>query len=647
MLKVFRDNLKYLSWVLWLVIVVFVVFLFTDFGAINPGGGLVETSVAARVGKHEISYADFEQAYRAQEAQLESVYGQRIDPDMARRLGLYQQVMEYLVTERILLAEADRLGVEVTDSEVRETILGYPVFLDESGNFIGEEQYQSILRNNRWTASDFEESVRKDMLTNRVRAILNQNVYVSAQEVEESYRDQAEKAKIRYVRLPGSDFADQVTFENSELDSYFAENQADFEIPERRVVDYLLIDRGALQASLEITDDEIFAYYEENKADYTREEQVQARHILVRTGADRSVDEAKAVIAEARARIERGEDFAAIAGEISDDPGSKARGGDLGTFGRGQMVGPFEEAAFGAAVGDLVGPVETNFGVHLIEVQGKTAGGVQPLDQVSAGISNRIASERALTLAETKSAEISQRIERENISDPEGLKALADSEIGVTFLTTDPFAETDSVTGVGRSTAFTVAAFDAEVGEITEAVQIPRGWAVLHLSEIQESRIPELSEVEGDVRAALAGDKQTALAEARLTDARGRLDEGKTLDDLAAELGQEVQESAEFGVADAIGDLGRNRALAEAALALDAGAVGGPVRDDQGAVLFEVVERQRFDQAAFESEKETTRTALEARRASEMLTALISARREELGVTYDPAFIENFELAGG
>ena len=217
----------------------------------------------------------------------------------------------------------------------------------------------------------------------------------------------------------------------------------------------------------------------------------------------------------------------------------------------------------------------------------------------------------------------------------------------MTFLTTDAFGTNDPITGIGRSAAFAEAAFDAEVGDVSETLQVPRGWAVLHLSEVQEARIPELSEVEADVRGDLAADKQADLAEARLAAARVELDSGRTLDELAGDLSQEIEESAEFGAADAIGSLGRNRAVAEAALALEAGGFGGPIRDDQGAVLFEVVERKRFDPLAFESERTSTRTALETQRATEMLTSLITARREELGVSYDPAFIENFQLAGG
>ncbi len=645
MLKVFRDNLKYLSWVLWLVILVFVVFLFTDFGSINPTGGSL-SAAAARVGNYEISYAEFEQAYRQQEARLEQLYGQRLDSDTARQLGLHRQVMEFLVAEKILQAEGERMGIRVSDDEVREAILDYPVFRNEQGGFVGEESYRKILSNARMTPDSFESAVRQEILTDRVRNILNQNVFVSDAEVEKAYRDRVERAKIRFVRLPATQFADQVTLDDAEVAAYFADRQQDFEIPERRSVDYLMIDRGQLQAEVEITDAEVAAYYRENEADYAREEQVQARHILVRTGDERSVAEASALIEQARQRIAGGADFAAVAAELSEDPGSKDRGGDLGSFGRGQMVPPFEEAAFGAAPGELVGPVETDFGVHLIDVLGKSEGGQQPLAEVAASIRNRLAAERARTLAQTKAAELTERIEREDLDDPEALRALADQETGVTFLTTEPFGESDPVAGIGPAAAFTAAAFDAETGEIVGPIQIPRGWAILRVSEVREAHLPELSEVEADVRSALRERKQRQLARATLDEARERLAAGATtLDQLAEKLGVAIEESPEFGRTDPIGSLGINEAIARAALALDEGAVGGPIGDAGGAVLFEVVERQRFDPSTFAREKDSTRAELASQRANEMLSALVAARRDEMGVDYDPTFFENFELS--
>lgn len=645
MLKVFRDNLKHLKWVLWLVVLVFVVFLFTDFGAISPVG-TVSTTAAATVGDYEISYAEFQQAYRQQEAQIAQAYGGQLDSDIARQIGLPRQVMEFLVAEKILLAEGERMGLRVTDEEVRERILEFPVFQDASGNFVGEDDYQSILRSNRMTSASFEQDIRNEILGNRIRSILNDNVYVSEQEVEQSYREQAEKARIRFIPVAGADFAERVEFDDAELADYFAQNRLDFEVSEQRIVDYLLIDPADLQQSLQISDDEVLAYYRENEADYTRDEQVKARHILARTGDDRTLEQATAAIATARSRIEAGEAFGKVAGEVSDDPGSKTNGGDLGFFGRGQMVGPFEAAAFSAAVGDLVGPVETSFGVHLIEVLERSEGGTQPLEQVSTSIRNRLASDRASALAETKASELKERIERENLTDSESLRALAEGEEGVSFSTSPPFEEAGRVEGLGRAPAFTTTAFDLEVGEISDAIQVPRGWSILRLDEIRAERLPELAEVTDEVRTALRRSRELELATAALRDARERIEGGATFDEVAAGLDVEIQESGDFGATGTIGQLGSNPELASAALALDAGDVGGPIRHNRQSVLFEVVERKRFDAAEFEQQKDSTRSQLVSTRATEVLSSLVEARRAELGVVYDPTFIENFELSG-
>ena len=641
MLRLFRDNLKHLKWVLWLVVLVFVVFLFTDFGGIPPGSGAGEAA-AATVGSYEISYADFQQAYRQQEAQIAQAYGGQIDSETARQIGLPRQVMESLVAVKILLAEADRMGLRISDEEVREEILQYPVFLDESGNFIGEEEYASVLRSNRLTAASFEEAVREELLTTRVRQVLNENVYISDAEVEETYRSEAETAQIRFIRLLAADYADRVTLSPTEVEEYFASHREDFEIPEQRVIDYLMVSESELQDTVLVTDEEVAAYYGQNRDEYTLEEQVSARHILARTGSERSLAEAQEVIADARARIESGEDFGAVASEVSDDPGSKANGGDLGTFGRGQMVAPFEEAAFAAAPGSLVGPVETDFGVHLIEVLGRSEGGLQPLDQVSTSIRNRLARERAAAAAAAKAGELRDRMAREDVREAEGLAELAELTEGVRFGTSPPFGESDSVPTLGRSAELTREVFDLEEGDLGEAVQLNSGWAVFRLREIRDERLPELAEVEAEVRSALEDEKRVELAAVDLEEARRSIDEGATLDEAAQALETEAIDSGEFGADDAVGELGRATEVARAALALEVGDLGGPVQLERQAILFEVTARSHFDAATFEGEKAATRDRLVAERASELLATLIAARRDELGVEYDPAFVETW-----
>ena len=127
MLKVFRDNLKYLSWVLWLVIAVFILFVFVDFGGSVPGGGPT-SEPAVTVGKHEISYADFERAYRQTEDTYRQLYGDQFSGETARQLGLPMQVLNGLVGDKIMLLEAERMGLMVTDEELRHEILEFPAF---------------------------------------------------------------------------------------------------------------------------------------------------------------------------------------------------------------------------------------------------------------------------------------------------------------------------------------------------------------------------------------------------------------------------------------------------------------------------------------------------------------------------------------
>ena len=141
MLKVFRDNLKYLSWVLWAVIAVFVLFVFADFGGIQLGATGQANQVAVTVGDRSVSFGEFERAYRQQESALREQFGGSFSPEMARQLGLPQQVLEQLVQQKILLQEAEVVGIRVTDGEVQRAILELPVFRDANGNFVGEQAY--------------------------------------------------------------------------------------------------------------------------------------------------------------------------------------------------------------------------------------------------------------------------------------------------------------------------------------------------------------------------------------------------------------------------------------------------------------------------------------------------------------------------
>ena len=648
MLKTFRDNLKYLSWVLWVVIIIFIGFVFVDFGGISPmgpAGGPNDT--AASVGDQKISYPQFQRAYESQEAFLRRTYGDGFTAETARQIGLPLRVMNDLINTSILNAEARRIGLRVTDAEVQEEILEQGAFKDESGKFVGEETYRGILRRAGYTPDTFETAIRGDLLTAKLQTILAESVYVADSEIERAYRDQVERATIRYVQLPFARFADQVTADPAEVESYFAERREEFRLPEKRRVSYLLVDPLALEPTVAVSDDEIRAAYEANLEDYTQDERVRARHILLRVEDEAQAAAVEARLAAIRARIEAGEDFAALATELSDDPSSKVRGGDLGFFGRGTMIGAFEDAAFGAAPGELVGPIRTNFGFHLIEVLEKQPGGSRSLDEVRDEIYSTLVAERAADLAATRAAELAELVKREKPADDDALEALAAAEQGVQFRGLEPFARDGVVPGIGRATPFSSTAFELAVDETSAPVQVTDGWAILRLGEILPPRLPELDEVRREVESAVLTREQQRAANRRLEEARQQLAGGATLEEVAESLELQVQEGGPFGKDGRITALGSQPKLAAAALALDTGDVGDPVRVGNNLILFEVTSRERFDPQQFATAREQTREELEGQRLQLLLSSLIERRREELGVSYDPSFVANFESSSG
>jgi peptidyl-prolyl cis-trans isomerase D len=643
MLKSLRENIRHLHWVLWIVIVAFVAIAFGELGSVDLGA---DDRVAATVGESEITYPAFERQSRSLEERYRQMFGEQWSPEMSDQLGVPRQALETLINRQVLLLEARRLGLEASDDEVRQTILEIPSFQDADGRFIGPDRYGQLLRANGYTPESFEAAVREDLLTQKIQQVLSQNLYLSDRELEEAYRRQVEKARIRYVLLPQTRFTEAAVASQEELAEYLAAHPAEFQLPEQREVAYLLIDKNMLRDQVEIPEAELRAYYQEHADEFAREEQVQARHILLRTG-ERTVEEARQELAAARARIEAGEDFATVAAEVSEDPGSAQRGGDLGYFARGQMVPQFEEAAFGAEAGELVGPVESPFGVHLLEVTGRSEAGQQPFEEAQAQIRFQLAQDRLDQLASERAAEAAETLREVAAQERVArMRALAEANPALFAYEPDPFGRNDAVAGIGRSPEFSEAAFGLAEGALSSPVELPRGWALIHAERALPPRSPELAEVEPQLRRAVESEKRGALARQALDEARAELDAGRSLDEVAAELELSVQESEEFGAGAPITGLGLAPQVADAALALEAGAVGGPFATPQGAVLFEVSERTSFDPAAFEAAKDQTRDQLLGQRAALLQNALIQQRRQELGVNYSRRVVEQYDLAG-
>ena len=643
MLNVIRKNIKSFYPLAIGLAGVFVLLVFTDFRSLE---GTRVNPDAAILGGDSITFAEFERSYRNAEDRYREIYGDAFNADLADQLQLPVQALEALINDRLLIMEAERMGLTVSDEELQEEILSVPALTDGAGNFIGAQRYQEVLRANRLTVDGFENDLRSSILVRKLQAALTEVAHVSDAEVELRAREAAERAAIRYFQVPASRFAAEAEPSSEETAAYYEEHREEFRLPERRRVGYLLVSTNTVRAELEVTDDEVRSYYDENSAQFETPTQVRASHILLLENSERDAEQARSLLNRLRGRIEAGEDFAALAREYSDDEATKEAGGDLGYFGRGAMTPAFEDAAFGAASGDLVGPVENQLGPrtghHLIQVHERREGGRQALEEVSNLIRVQLLATRAEEEAKSRIDVLHERLAGESFAGEDEVRELAAAE-ALVYASTEPFGEADPVAGIGRNFNFSSAAFGLETGPWSEPVRIAAGWALLSVLEVLPPRDSEFAEVEVDVREVVRGQKESELLAAALTEARERVRNGLSMDDAAEEFDAVVEESGSFGLREPIGTLGAMPELSRAAFALTAGETGGPVDTPFGAVLFEVTERESFDPVLFDPE--TTRNELLAERNLTMLQSLLQQLREEVGVRYTQDFIENFGLA--
>ncbi|MGA7991884.1 MAG: SurA N-terminal domain-containing protein [Thermoanaerobaculia bacterium] len=642
MLKELRENFKHLKWILWAVIAIFVLFVFVDWGMGSGGGRGTDATLAAKAGDIRITTAEFQKEYAFTEERYRQAYGKNFSPDLARAMNLPEQVLNGMIDRRLLRAEASHLGLRVSDEELTQHILGLKdpqsgrgLFVKD-GVFVGDATYKRILAANRLSAESFEGDTRDSLILEKLNRFYTQSIVVSDDEVKAEYENRNVKAKIAYVLAPpsaGSTAAAAVT--DQEAEAWFKANPTPYMQPEKRKAKYLLVETAKIRPSIQVSDADVQADYSANTESYRKGEEVHARHILYKVeGANDAAQKAKAEAAIRR--LKAGVDFAALAKAESDDPGSKASGGDLGSFGKGRMVKEFEQAAFSAKDKEIVGPVKTNFGYHVIQVLEKTGERVQPFFEVAPGIRQRLQEDRARDEAKRLAASLSERVTKLGKASDDDLRKLASS--GVTFNETEFLGRTDAPAGIGFNPQFTEKLFSLKEGETSPAsITTARGEAIVKCVEIRKPGLPSFAEVKARVVTDIRKKRQD---EALLAGLRQDLAGAGTLEALAKKLNLKVETPEAFPKAGPVPGLGSPKAVLDAVFSAKAGEVKGPVPVDvRGAAVFRVDSITPFDAAAFEKEKDALKEQLRGQKASKVLQALVQRRRSDLKVEFNKDFL--------
>ena len=625
MLDRMRRHRAWLNWSLVLVCLAFVIFYIPDFLR-GSGADAEAADTVAVVQGHDIKADEFRRTYEAQLEAYRAAYGGNMSQQLLKQLGVEQQILQQMVDERAALAEAERLGITVSDEEVRQRIFSIPAF-QENGAFIGQQRYRQLLSSQRppLTESDFEDSVRSSLIVDKLRTAVTEWMSVADSELEQEYHRRNDKVKLAVVTVTVDSLRSQVSATDPEIATYFDAHKTDFKIPEKRKIKYLLIDVDATRAKITVPPVDIERAYNDNIEQYSTAEQVRASHILLKTdGKDDAAVKAKAedILKQAKS----GADFADLAKKYSEDEGSAKNGGDLDYFGRGRMVREFDAAVFAMEPGQISDLVKTQYGYHIIKLVDKKPGTTKSLADVRQQISDQLALERAQTqaadLADTLAKQIAKPSDLDSVGKANGLQV---QETGL-------FARDEPILGLGASPEAAARAFDLNANEVSGAIRTSRGFVFETVTGRQDSYVPKLDEVKERVRDEVIKQKARDLSRQKAAELAAKLKSAPDFDKAAKAAGVEAK-TTDLITRDApLPDLGVAAAVTDAAFKLSAGEVSDPISTDNGTAIIKVLDKQETTALDLTQHKDTFRDDILGDRKNRFFTAYMAKAKQKMKI---------------
>ena len=629
MLDGMRRHKGWLKWSLALVCLAFVFLYVPGFVDQTALEGF-PNDVVARVGDYDITVAQFRQMYLLQLENYRQQSSGEVSEEVLRSLGIDRQILLGMIARYAAVAEAERIGLSVSDAEVRHRIVNLPGF-QVNGQFVGEARYRQSLAFQRppMTPAQFEEEVRRDIMFERLEAAVTGWIAVSDEEIAAEHRRRNEKVRVQVVAFRGDDYLEELEATDEEIEALYEEDSLSYELPEKRQLRFLLVDESTIFESISPADEEVQQFYDANSSQYTTPGQVRASQILLRIG-DQDEAEVEARAAELAAEARGGADFAELAREHSQDEATAEAGGDLGMFGRGRMVAEVEAAAFDMEVDAVSDPVKSAIGFHVLRVTGKQEETRQPLEEVREAIENTLKNERATTRADDLARAIAADVET-----PQDLERAASAR-GFELQESGFVGRGEPILGLGFAPQVSAEAFQLEEGEVVGPIQTPTGPAFVTVTGLQDPVIPPLDEVREDVARDVRNRKALERAREEAEAAVGSLRDGEDFAAAAEAAGLTVGTSELILRGAAFPEVGVSAAVEQAAFELPVGGVSGILEaGGETLAVVRLVEREDVTPEEIAEASEAVRNELIQSRRNEFYSAYMSRVQEQLGVDID------------
>ena len=630
MLKGMRKNVKSLSIFLWVVIFSFVFFIFVDWGAGRLGPN-ANADTVAWVGGDRILTADFNTALRDRKEMINRRYGEQAkqivnDPQFPAR------VLQEMVQERIMTLEADRLGIKASDDEVKGKIQTYPVFKDEKGRFVGYQRYQETLSYFHMTIPQFEESLRKEIIIDKLKTYLTAGITVTPDQAFSEYKKEKDGATVDAYILDSQQVPYDGVPTDAELKAFYAKRQGEFRIPEMRGVSYVLFDTKSAEKKVGVSDGEVKSYYQDNIVQFKEPEKKYLKRIFVKK-SDKSKEKIEAVLKA----LKEGKDFSLLAKENSEDAKAQS-GGDWGAFEWLYLIPEQEKEAIKKLNEGAISPaVESEQGTSILYLYKFEAEKVASIEEVKDRISTFLRYQKAQKQVQKEAQEFLKNVGKKDL-------ATGASKLGMKVGTAQNLRNGDAIPEVDPSGAVSKEIFNlTKNGEKSQPIFTYNGAVVAQLLSTTPERAARYEEVGDKVREAFIGAKRRELAYGKAKEMVLKLQGGSVP---PAAPFMTVKSGEAVTRVGTLADVGRVKGLETFAFTKEVGSVSEPLYTDKGYVVLKLQKKEIKSQEDFNKEKKAFMESLIANQKDLFFAGIFQNLLEKYPVKVNNFVMESYRKGG-
>ena len=608
----------------------------------TPGTGEARADAIATVGDQSVSMDEVRQ-------RLQEIEQRNPSPNFKMMAPIYaRQILDQLVFDKEIEYEAKRLGIRVSDEERAERIRQFLPTAYNGDTFIGMDRYASEVQARfQMSVPVFEELIRQGLLQEKFRKLVTDGISAGPTDLQEEFRYRNEKVKLDYVLIKPEDLEAKINPDDAEIKAAYDRNKSKYQVPEKRVVRYALLDVNQIRQNTQISDDELKAQYQQDIQQYQVPNRVHVQHILLTTVSktDAEVEEIRQKAEDILKQAKKGAKFDDLAKKYSEDPGTKDKGGDLGWILQGQTVPEFEKTAFSLPKGSISDLVKTQYGFHIIKILDKETAHTKPFEEVKDSMRAPLMLSRADKIAGDEADKISAAIRQSN---KVSLDDLA-KQYHLPVAETRPVRATEPILELGNSKEVKDAIFAQRPGELSLPIHSDRGFLILEVKNVLPAHQGTLEEVRERVIADLKQQKATELARQKAEDLEKRAKGGEKFDVAAKALGLDPKTSDPIARNGSISGAASGKQLS-AAFQMKSGEMAPPLQLGTSWMVYRVAARDEPNPAEFEKQKkDLAEQVLQNKRntAFESFRAALEARlRQEGKLRIDPDKLKTFGQLG-